>query len=98
MPVLCRLTSSTVVGVLVLLFTCPLTAQTWIEDSFEHFADGRPDDAGQNLFVSRDGKVQTIHRFDLNQDGYLDLVFNSTHDNVTFTVGKFKDVIAEQYR
>ena len=96
MPVLCRLTSSTVVGVLVLLFTCPLTAQTWIEDSFEHFADGRPDDAGQNLFVSRDGKVQTIHRFDLNQDGYLDLVFNSTHDNVTFIPATVASVSADR--
>ncbi|MGE0758075.1 MAG: FG-GAP repeat domain-containing protein, partial [Pirellulaceae bacterium] len=59
----------------------PAAAQTWVEDSFDDFADGRLDGAGQNLYVHRDGSVRTIHRFDLNQDGYLDLIFNSTHDN-----------------
>ncbi len=57
---------------------------TWVEDSFEDFADGQLDAAGQNLYVSRDGDVRTVHRFDLNQDGHLDLIFNSTHDNFTY--------------
>ena len=75
---------SSVIGiVLIFLFPGLLTAQTWVEDSYEHFADGQSDDAGQNLFVTRDGKLRTIHRFDLNQDGHLDLVFNSTHDTFT---------------
>ena len=56
----------------------------WVEDSFEDFADGRLDAAGHNLYVSRDGAVRTIHRFDLNRDGHLDLIFNSTHDNFTY--------------
>ncbi|PYV15875.1 MAG: hypothetical protein DMG07_08910, partial [Acidobacteria bacterium] len=53
---------------------------TWIQDSFEDFAAGTLDAAGHNLFVARDGKVRTIQRFDLNQDGYIDLIFNTTHD------------------
>ncbi len=57
---------------------------TWTEATFEDFADGTLDGAGQNLYVSRDGAVRTIHRFDLNQDGHLDLIFNSTHDLVFF--------------
>ncbi|MXZ34935.1 MAG: VCBS repeat-containing protein [Acidobacteria bacterium] len=56
----------------------------WVEDSFEDFADGKLDAAGHNLYVSRDGALRTIHRFDLNRDGYLDLIFNSTHDNFTY--------------
>ncbi|MCY3758175.1 MAG: VCBS repeat-containing protein, partial [Acidobacteria bacterium] len=56
----------------------------WVEDSFEDFADGKLDAAGQNLYVGRDGALRTIHRFDLNRDGYLDLIFNSTHDNFTY--------------
>jgi len=52
----------------------------WLEDSYADFADGTLDASGQNLYVSRDGKVRTIQRFDLDQDGYLDLIFNSTHD------------------
>ncbi len=60
-----------------------LPAEEWVEASFADFADGRLDASGQNIYVSRDGSVRTIHRFDLNQDGYLDLVFNSTHDRYT---------------
>jgi hypothetical protein len=65
---------------LLLLVPCIACAQTWVEDSFEDFVDGTLDAAGQNIYVSRDGTVQTIHRFDLNQDGQVDLLFNSTHD------------------
>ncbi|MFO1095137.1 MAG: FG-GAP-like repeat-containing protein, partial [Planctomycetaceae bacterium] len=52
----------------------------WVEDTYEDFADGRLDQAGQNIYVSRDGSVRTINRFDLNGDGHLDLLFNCTHD------------------
>ncbi|HOI45721.1 MAG TPA: VCBS repeat-containing protein, partial [Candidatus Aminicenantes bacterium] len=59
-------------------------SQTWVEDTFEDFRDGRLDAAGQNIYVCRDGTVRTIHRFDLNQDGFIDLLFNSTHDTSAF--------------
>ena len=59
-------------------------AETWVEDSYADFADGRLDASGQNVYVSRDGKVRTIHRFDLNDDGHLDLIFNSTHDEYSY--------------
>ena len=52
----------------------------FVDDTFQDFAKGTLDAAGQNLYISRDGTVRTIHRFDLNQDGFLDLIFNSTHD------------------
>ncbi len=71
---------------------------SWVEDSYEDFADGHLDASGQNLYVSRDGKVRTIHRFDLNGDGYLDLIFNSTHDEYSFipaamcTVGRGRQI------
>ena len=71
----------------VALFSTSLPAGEpihWVEDSFEDFADGRLDAAGQNLYVSRDGALRTIHRFDLNRDGHLDLIFNSTHDSFTY--------------
>ena len=32
----------------------------WVEDTYEDFADGRLDQAGQNIYVSRDGSVRTI--------------------------------------
>ncbi|MCG3196744.1 MAG: hypothetical protein GHCLOJNM_01220 [bacterium] len=53
---------------------------TWTDDSFEDFAKGRLGSSGQNLYVSRDSSIRTIHKSDLNQDGFIDLLFNSTHD------------------
>ena len=53
---------------------------SWVEDTFEDFADGRLDASGQNIYVSRDGKIRTILRFDINDDGYLDLFSGNTHD------------------
>ena len=57
-----------------------VASELWVEDTFEDFADGRLDAAGQNIYVSRDGTIRTIHRFDVNDDGYLDLFFGNTHD------------------
>lgn len=54
----------------------------WVQDSFADFRGGEFSASGQNLFVTRDGTVRTIQRFDLNRDGYIDLVFNSSHDLV----------------
>ncbi len=66
-------------GTLLLLLATGL-AQTWVEDSFEDFSDGQLEAAGQNLYVTSSGTIKNIHRFDLNKDGFLDLVFNSSHD------------------
>src|SRR5436309_16003433 len=63
-----------------LLATADEEADRFIDDSFEDFAAGKLDAGGQNLYVSRDGKVRTINRFDLNGDGHIDLLFNCTHD------------------
>lgn len=70
-------------------------AQTWIEDNFEDFIDGNLDASGNNIYVSKDGKIRTIHHFDYNNDGYIDLLFPQTHDifsDVPPTLGEiFKD-------
>ena len=79
----------------LVLTLSPLQAASktvWVEDSFQEFADGRLDASGQNLYVSRDGSIRTIHRFDLNQDGFLDLVFNSTHDTAGYLPGTLVSV------
>lgn len=71
-------------GLAFVLLLSNLSAQTFVEETYEDFADGKLDAAGQNLYVSREGSVRTIHRFDLNQDGFIDLVFNNTHDRRAF--------------
>jgi hypothetical protein len=51
---------------------------TWYTQRFEAFRRGEFYE--NNLYVSRKGRLQTIHRFDVNNDGYYDLIFNNTHD------------------
>ena len=53
---------------------------SWTEDTFEDFTDGQLDASGKNLYATRKGTIETITRFDLNGDGYLDLVFTNIHD------------------
>lgn len=73
-----------VLSIVLIAFLCGASARAqevrWVEDTFADFADGRLDEAGQNIYVSHDGAVRTINRFDLNGDGHLDLLFNCTHD------------------
>ena len=47
----------------------------WTTRGFEDFSQGTLGNAGQNLYVSRSGALQRIHQYDLNRDGYFDLVF-----------------------
>ena len=66
------------------LFVSLADEQTWVEDTFEDFIDGRLDASGSNIYVSRDGKIRTILRYDLNDDGYIDLLFCQMHDTVNY--------------
>ena len=50
--------------------------------SFEDFREGTLPDGGQNVYVSRSGRLQTINRQDLNLDGEIDLLFTQDHDHV----------------
>ena len=51
----------------------------WQEHTFQDFIDGHFGDGGANTYVSAEGRIQLINKWDLNQDGYLDLVFSNTH-------------------
>ena len=54
-------------------------ANTWTEDSFSDFHDGQFMDGGSNLYVSAKGRLQIINRWDLNDDGHLDILVPSGH-------------------
>ena len=47
----------------------------WITEGFEAFRRGVFGCGGQNLYVSRKGVLQRIFQYDLDRDGYFDLVF-----------------------
>ena len=47
----------------------------WITKGFEDFSKGTFENGGQNLYVSRKGVLQRIFHYDINLDGYPDLLF-----------------------
>ncbi|MEA1949886.1 MAG: VCBS repeat-containing protein [Planctomycetota bacterium] len=53
----------------------------WTENSYEDFSDGTFGNAGQNIYVSRDGVLQRIFQFDFNNDSWLDLLFCTSQDH-----------------
>ena len=50
--------------------------------TYEDFVQGSLGDGGTRTYISRRGRVQLIPRWDLNRDGYLDVVFNQDHNPV----------------
>ena len=80
-----RKTKVILVPGIVLLAVCvnAKSDEPWVRHStFEDFATGRLEDGGTNLFISREGTLQMIHRWDFNNDGYLDLWVGQDHDVV----------------
>ena len=52
----------------------------WIEKSYDDFKDGQFGNGGQNIYVSKSGILQRIFHFDMNKDGWTDLVFVNSQD------------------
>jgi hypothetical protein len=55
--------------------------ETWRESTFEDFRDGTFGDGGVNTYVSAKGRIQTVYRYDANNDGYIDLAFANAHSD-----------------
>ena len=51
-----------------------ITEHAWIRRGFESFSEGRFEDGGSNFYVNAKGIIETIHRTDVDNDGYVDLV------------------------
>lgn len=50
-----------------------------IDRGFKDFARASFGSGGDNLYVNAKGLVETIHRTDINNDGYVDLVLPNSH-------------------
>lgn len=50
-------------------------------NSFNDFSKGTFSDSGGNLYVSKNGNLQFINLFDLNADGYPEVVVNNDHNH-----------------
>lgn len=52
---------------------------SWIHRGFKEFVKGRFDNGGDNLYVNARGAIEMIHKLDVNNDGFVDLIFPNTH-------------------
>ena len=50
-------------------------AAKWEKQGFEDFSCGELGNGGQNLYISAKGVLQRIYNYDVNDDGYPDLLF-----------------------
>ena len=57
-----------------------MSANPWVHQGFAEFAKGKFDDGGSNLYVNADGVIEIINRYDVNNDGNIDLVLANNHD------------------
>ena len=57
----------------------PESHRRWRHGGFAAFRQGEFDNGGDNLYVTRAGAVEWIHRTDVNGDGHVDLVFPNSH-------------------
>lgn len=55
--------------------------------TYEDFSGGTVSNSGQNLFVSGEGQIRFINWFDLNTDGYPEIVAVNDHDHYETTDG-----------
>ena len=51
-----------------------MSEHSWVHHGFEAFSEGRFEDGGSNLYVNANGIIETIHRTDVDNDGYVDIV------------------------
>jgi len=72
------------------------SAKQWRQEGFSELIKGTFGNAGQNIYVSKAGALQRIHHYDVNGDGYPDLIFCNYHDSIecppTYV---YKDVLGD---
>ena len=56
-----------------------IETNSWVHRGFYDFARGWFDDGGSNLYVNARGVIEMIHRTDVNNDGYVDIILPNSH-------------------
>jgi len=72
-------------GCAIVLASCALLFASgqngrFVQSGFDAFSRGSFGNSASNLYVSRDGRIQTINQWDLNGDGYNDVLIANDHD------------------
>lgn len=74
----------------------------WKKQGFDDFSAGKLGNSGQNLYISANGVLQRIFNYDVNGDGYPDLLFANSQSmgerppiylyEDPLTTGKYKEL------
>lgn len=51
----------------------------WVTEGFKSFSRGKFVNGGDNLYVNAKGIIENIHGFDVNGDGYVDIILPNNH-------------------
>ena len=80
----CRRLVSALIVVVTMLVTAngtTLKNKVLVHRGFDDFSKGQFDNGGANLYVNANGIIETIHRWDVNNDGYTDIIFANSEDH-----------------
>lgn len=70
----------------------------WVDDSHADFSRGHLSASGRNFYITAAGSLKQVSRYDLNEDGWADLLFNSAHDFILAPPVRLVDLTGEGAR
>ena len=70
-----------VVSIIVTVEGARLNKKVLVHGGFDDFSKGQFDNGGGNLYVNAKGIIETIHRWDVNNDGYTDIMFANSEEH-----------------
>ncbi len=70
-----------VISVFVTVEGATLNNKVLVHGGFDDFSKGQFDNGGGNLYVNANGVIETIHRWDVNNDGYTDIMFANSEEH-----------------
>ncbi len=53
--------------------------KAWVHGGYENFSQGWFENGGANLYVNANGVIEMINNFDVNNDGYADIILANAH-------------------
>ena len=73
-----------------------MAQKKWITQGFDAFRRGTFGNGGHNIYVSKQGILQRIFQYDLNRDGYVDLVFANCQNHGEYAGNPLRRGIAKK--
>jgi len=69
------------ITLIVIVEGMTLNNDVLVHGGFEDFSKGQFDNGGGNIYVNAKGIIETIHRWDVNSDGYTDIIFANSEEH-----------------